>query len=888
MTYRRSSAGRRRQMPESFWAILCLAIAAPGLAAVAGVSGDAGVADPERSACESLNDAGRFAEALPHCRAAIEHLDAPGENRPGDRESALNSFGLALEMTGDRQRAESAYREALRLTRELGRPQREALVLSNLAALAIGGGDYAGALDWLAAEEDVARTHGEEAWAAEEISYVRINRSVALEQLGAYEEALAEIRPPALPASRVLPGAESPVEDPVAVAARTVNLAVLYRNLGDPRRALTLLEAARLAYERSGDRSALANVHLNRGLVFELNLHAPESAEPEFARALRLAQASGDRGEQVRTLLAIGSLRLDAGDLVRARTAFESARSAAVESSAAAGEWSAETGLARVARAAGDPDEARRHLRAAMARIEDAGARLENSTLRGDLLADQRAVYALAVELLAERAVARMDDRLALEALTLAERARARELLDALVPRGARAVGRNPRQGSSTTAAQPLSAEEIAALAPRLGPTLVYFFGDRKLWRWDNLAGPWRVAAAGVPRSIAERVAHFHRDLALSAVPSETDRRSLGQELLPSRLPKDVEVRIVPDGTLFYLPFELLPAAEDPALSLVDLHAVSYLPSLALFAHLRPQVAEGAHVRWRFTALAAPVLPPATAGGSLAGILARRSGLPPLPGAESEVRAAAARLGGRTSVEVGREASEGRLRERCREGTEILHVAAHTVVDDSLAGGVALFLAADRRNGSDSNGSGDSSDSSDPGNPREKGADDTDGDGLVTAPELARMPLTVNLAVLAGCRTALPENRRGAATSSAASSGGRALASLSGALLGAGARGVVASLWPVQDAATAAFMEQFYFELARGERPAEALRHAKLRLARDARWNEPALWAGFVLLGDPGPVSRDRPSWSGLIAAIGLVAAGIALALVRRRQAGKR
>jgi CHAT domain-containing protein len=67
----------------------------------------------------------------------------------------------------------------------------------------------------------------------------------------------------------------------------------------------------------------------------------------------------------------------------------------------------------------------------------------------------------------------------------------------------------------------------------------------------------------------------------------------------------------------------------------------------------------------------------------------------------------------------------------------------------------------------------------------------------------------------------------------------------------AGAASVVASLWPVDEAATAQLMEHFYRGLLReGRRPAQALRSAQLALAREPRWRSPYFWAGFVLQGD--------------------------------------
>ena len=69
--------------------------------------------------------------------------------------------------------------------------------------------------------------------------------------------------------------------------------------------------------------------------------------------------------------------------------------------------------------------------------------------------------------------------------------------------------------------------------------------------------------------------------------------------------------------------------------------------------------------------------------------------------------------------------------------------------------------------------------------------------------------------------------------------------------LAAGAARVVASLWAVEDRATAELMGRFYRELLAGGRPpAAALRAAQLDLRRHLRWRDPYHWAGFVLVGD--------------------------------------
>jgi CHAT domain-containing protein len=67
----------------------------------------------------------------------------------------------------------------------------------------------------------------------------------------------------------------------------------------------------------------------------------------------------------------------------------------------------------------------------------------------------------------------------------------------------------------------------------------------------------------------------------------------------------------------------------------------------------------------------------------------------------------------------------------------------------------------------------------------------------------------------------------------------------------AGAARVVASLWKVDDAATAELMKQFYQGmLVKGLRPPAALREAQARIQSQARWQSPYYWAGFVLQGE--------------------------------------
>jgi CHAT domain-containing protein len=145
--------------------------------------------------------------------------------------------------------------------------------------------------------------------------------------------------------------------------------------------------------------------------------------------------------------------------------------------------------------------------------------------------------------------------------------------------------------------------------------------------------------------------------------------------------------------------------------------------------------------------------------------------------------------------------------------------------------------------------------------------------GILTGLQILEQPLQkMRLCVLSACETGLGRYTQGEGT-----------AALQRSFHVAGCRNVVASLWQVNDAATAALMSQFYHELRTNKRtPLEALRQAQLTIyrhperikdlaglrGRPAREKavklgpqasdtggtkekraEPLLWAAFVLSG---------------------------------------
>jgi CHAT domain-containing protein len=112
--------------------------------------------------------------------------------------------------------------------------------------------------------------------------------------------------------------------------------------------------------------------------------------------------------------------------------------------------------------------------------------------------------------------------------------------------------------------------------------------------------------------------------------------------------------------------------------------------------------------------------------------------------------------------------------------------------------------------------------------------------GLLGLPDVYALDLNADLVVLSACETALGRDIRG-----------EGLLGLTQGFLYAGAKGVVASLWPVTDRATAELMRRFYDHMLRdGLRPADALRRAQLSISAEPLWGHPYYWSAFVLLGD--------------------------------------
>jgi CHAT domain-containing protein len=234
---------------------------------------------------------------------------------------------------------------------------------------------------------------------------------------------------------------------------------------------------------------------------------------------------------------------------------------------------------------------------------------------------------------------------------------------------------------------------------------------------------------------------------------------------------------------------------DDAGSPLVERHTISYAPALSVFRYTEGRRA-GAAQRRTALIVADPVPP-------------RAAGTERLPGSLQEGRAVRQRLGTDAALFLSGPAATEAAVKRAASGRRVLHLATHGLVSEQRPLASALLLA---------EGEGD--------------------DGYLRADEVFGLTLNADLVVLSGCSTGLGRMS------------GEGMLGLTRSFFFAGSASLVVSYWDVSDVATSELMDRFYAGLARNMTKAAALRAAQLGTRQ--RHRHPALWAAFVLQGEPG------------------------------------
>jgi CHAT domain-containing protein len=279
---------------------------------------------------------------------------------------------------------------------------------------------------------------------------------------------------------------------------------------------------------------------------------------------------------------------------------------------------------------------------------------------------------------------------------------------------------------------------------------------------------------------------------------------------------------VIPDGPLNGLPFAAAPLPGSSTEMLVDRFVLGYAPSLAL-------ALQGTHAATAREKRVAVVFDPVYAaddrrliasndnGGILRGPLpASPNRLTRLPHSALEARAVSAALGSSDTIQIsGFAATTARVLQLAQNNLSVLHFATHAAARADSPEQSALYLS----------------------EYSPEGALLTD--SKLSVSEIRRAGLRADLVVLSGCDTGGGGRLRG-----------EGVLGLAYGFLANGSRSVVAALWPIEDASTARFMNEFYGAYRSTGSATDALRTAQLRTRGSAN---AAVWSSFVVRANQFP-----------------------------------
>jgi CHAT domain-containing protein len=337
--------------------------------------------------------------------------------------------------------------------------------------------------------------------------------------------------------------------------------------------------------------------------------------------------------------------------------------------------------------------------------------------------------------------------------------------------------------------------------SPASGVVLAYWLGPERSYLW--MLTPSDITTAVLPpeSQIATLVAQ-HRNALMGPHDALRSGSAAGIELyglLVSRAEKwiarDPHVTIVPDGVLCSVNFETLIApAPEPHYWIEDA-SVAQAGAMVLSANARAP-SRAARDRLPPTLLLVGNPRPAS------------TTYPALPYAVTEIEGVARHFApADRTVLVETAATPAAYAEATPGRFTFIHFVAHATASRTSPLDSAIVLA------------------------------DNDRPAYLSARTILTLPLRARLITVSACDSA---GTRAYA--------GEGLVGLSWAFLRAGAHEVVAALWQVDDASTAALMTGLYQRLMAGEEPTEALRATKLAMLKsDSVYRKPYYWAPFVL-----------------------------------------
>lgn len=846
----------------------------------------------------ALNEAGLTCEKAGHQEEAIEDyrqaLDR--SRRGGDRKlqgDILNNLGLLLGRLGQGAEGIGHLEEALVIAREGTDDSTQVNVLVNL------GFTYEGMLERQKALESYQKALDSSAAAPEVQAAIHNNLGSFHENIGNWAEALKHL-------TRAIELLET-LGDKRLMAATRNNLGLLYRRSGQHELARESFEKA-LALAEPDDLDVRVRALNNLGVLFWTMKKVPE-ALASWRQLVALAEGHPEH-EQVAGY-ARASVQLGEGKLDDARDTLMDSLERSRQRGDRIWEAYQTFALSSVERKRGNLMGGLVHAEATVAAVEALRGRVVDPDLRALFLASNQSPYERQIDILMDLHRRQPGEGYDARAFRVSEQARARSLLDLLGESGAdlrkgvdpelldrerraRAMVREldrrhmelvqqgapperieesekrltaavdaydrveseVRTRSQTYAAltqpQPLDHVQIQGqVLEKESLLLEYALGEERSYVWaitPDLLKSFELPPQREIETVARELyaaLTARNELPEGASASEPDQRAeaagrrLSEMILGpvESLLGDNVLLVVPDGVLQYVPFAALPRPGSPGSRIMARNQVVSLPSASTLAVLRQQIAGRAPAPKTLAVLADPVFPhdPRIVRALEALTVPKHRGLPPrgpggqpgrqgaqlqlarLPFSEEEAKGilALVKEPGQTLSALGFDASYARATSGELSQYRIVHFATHGLIDSEQPELSKLAL----------------SQFDEKGQPRQE--------AYLPLADIYNLELNADLVVLSACQTALGREVRR-----------EGLIGLTRGFMYAGAARVLASLWSVEDRATAKLMKSFYkYLLVHKLSAPEALRRAQSDMAA-TQYSSPYYWAGFSLQGE--------------------------------------
>jgi CHAT domain-containing protein/lipopolysaccharide biosynthesis regulator YciM len=768
---------------------------------------------------KSLGNLGLAYDSLGDYRRAIDYhnqslaIDKAIGDRGGEADS-LNNLGNAYLSLGEYRRAIDYHNQSLAIKKAIGDRGGEAKSLGNLGNAYYSLGDYRRAIDYHNQSLTMAKAIGDRGGEANSLN----NLGSAYHNLGDYRRAI-DCHNQSLAIKKA-------IGDRGGKAASLNNLGNAYYSLGDYHRAIDYYNQSLALAKAIGDRGGEANSLNNLGSAYD-SLGDYRRAIDYHNQSLAIKKAIGDRGGEAGSLNNLGSAYFLLGDYHRAIDYYNKSLTMAKAIGDRDGEAGSLNNLGSALLHSGNPKAAEENLRNSIAVKEAIRKDLgNNDAFKVSIFETQAKSY----RLLQQALIAQNQTT---EALLIAERGRARALIELLAQR---------QQLSFTPAS--LNIDQIKQIAKDQNATLVEYsiaWDDLYIWvvkptgeitfqkvdikKTDlgNVAEDTRTAAATLAegRGIATNLITDLVDNTRATVTTDTDNtnkiRDLGCRgntclqqmhkllILPiaKQLPTNPNSRVIfiPHESLFLVPFAALQDQDQKFL--IEKHTISIAPSIQALELTRTR-----RLKLQQTTAQKPAL---VIGNPTMPKVAFQIGETPqpldeLPEAEKEAKIIAGLF--QTQALTRQQATKAVVTGQMPQA-RIIHLATHGLLDElgevGIPGQVALAPA---------------------------GKDN----GLLSANEVLNLSLNAQLVVLSACDTG-----RGRIT-------GDGVIGLSRAFISAGTPSVIVSLWRVTDDSAAFLMPEFYRQLRKNPNKAQALRQAMLNTMKD--YPNPSDWAAFLLVGE--------------------------------------